>query len=182
MGTGHCGWLQLLAQGAASLYIWSINTNLTDVPVTINTPICSGSIPLLRNAPHIFWTKISYCKWPLGRCFELSHKQVYHASFHFNKLKCHLLDPFCWDSYDHVMLHPIDMFPRGDPPFVWPIPVRASPCRTKSTVAWDQSFFWCFPYGSKHCLIRYLPSGKHIKNYGKSQCLMGKLAINSNFQ
>jgi hypothetical protein len=36
-----------------------------------------------------------------------------------------LLDPFCWDSCDHVMLHPINLFPRGDPPFVWPIPVRA---------------------------------------------------------
>jgi hypothetical protein len=27
-----------------------------------------------------------------------------------------------------------------------------------------------------------LPSGKHTKNYGKSQCLMGKSTINGNFQ
>jgi len=27
-----------------------------------------------------------------------------------------------------------------------------------------------------------LPSGKHTKNYGKSQFLMGKLTINGNFE
>ena len=46
-----------------------INTHLTVVPVTINTPICSGSIPLLRNALHICWKKnlLQVTTWKMFR-------------------------------------------------------------------------------------------------------------------
>jgi hypothetical protein len=45
----------------------------------------------------------------------------------------------------------------------------------------DLEAILCFT-GDTGVPIGDLPSGKHTKNYGKSQCFMGKSTINGHFQ